>query len=133
MTTYDFYTGKYYGDIIPEVDFTRYESRAVDDLNDFTFGRLKGKAEYTDEEQKAVCALAEINYQISVAEKATGITASGGGIIKSMSSGGESVSYDVGNNMIYSVLNSNREQSKLKYNVAARYLRGTGLLYVGVD
>ncbi len=133
MTTYDFYTGKYYGDIIPEVDFTRYESRAVDDLNDFTFGRLKGKPEYTDEEQKAVCALAEINYQISVAEKATGITASGGGIIKSMSSGGESVSYDVGNNMIYSVLNSNREQSKLKYNVAARYLRGTGLLYAGVD
>nr|DAE13812.1 MAG TPA: Head Tail Connector Protein [Siphoviridae sp. ctLNL10] len=133
MTTYDFYTGKYYGDIIPEVDFTRYESRAVDDLNDFTFGRLKGKAEYTDKEQKAVCALAEINYQISVAEKATGITASGGGIIKSMSSGGESVSYDVGNNMIYSVLNSNREQSKLKYNAAARYLRGTGLLYAGVD
>ena len=44
MTTYDFYTGKYYGDIIPEIDFARYESRAVDDLNDFTFGRLKGKA-----------------------------------------------------------------------------------------
>ena len=133
ITSYEFYTSKYFGDIIPETAFNKYESRAEDDLNNLAFCRLKYLPEYTDEIQKAACALAELNYQIDVAMKATGLNEDGsGGMIKSKSSGGESISYDVGNNLIYVVLKDVKAQNKLKYNTAAKYLRGTGLLYAGV-
>lgn len=91
-------------------------------------------AEYEDKVQKAVCALAEVLYQIDIAMKATMVHEDGnGGVIKSKSSGGESVSYDVSNNLIYVVLKDEAAQKKLKYNTVAKYLRGTGLLYAGVE
>lgn len=134
ITNYEFYTSKYFGDIIPETVFEKYESRAEDDLNELTFGRIKGLDEYTEEIQKAVCALSELNYQIDIAMKATGLNADGsGGMIKQKSSGGESISYEVGNKLVYSVLNDDTAQKKLKYNTVAKYLRNTGLLYAGVE
>ena len=134
ITSYEFYTSKYFGDIIPDTCFEKQESMAVDDLHELTFNRLKEQEEYAEQVQKAVCALAELNYQIQVATKATMVKENGsGGVIKSKSSGGESVSYDVSNNLIYSVLNDKKAQEKLKYNTVQKYLRGTGLLYAGVE
>ncbi|MBE5877696.1 MAG: hypothetical protein E7290_12515 [Lachnospiraceae bacterium] len=134
ITDYDFYTGKYFGDIIPETSLEKYLSRAEDSLQELTFGRLQDLTEFDENVQKAVCALAEVEYQIDMASKATMLRENGsGGMIKSKSSGGESISYDVGNNLIYSVLNDEKAQGKLKYNTARKYLRGSGLLYAGVE
>lgn len=133
ITTYEFYEGKYYGDIIPVSDFPKYESRAEDDIHRITFGRLKYSTEYGDDVQKAVCALAEVSYQIDQAVKNTGVNADGTGkLVKSKSSGNESISYDIGSNMITAVLTDLKAQERLKYDTAARYLSGTGLLYAGV-
>lgn len=134
ITNSEFYKSKYFGDIIPDDCFERYESKATDDLHELTFNRLKEQEEYSDEVQKAVCALAELNYQIQIATKATMVKENGsGGVIKSKSSGGESVSYDMGNNLIYTVLNDKKAQEQLKYNTVKKYLHGTGLLYAGVE
>ena len=134
IADYEFYTSKYFGDIIPEASLKKYLSRAEDDIHELTFGRLKDFTEYDENVQKAVCALAEVNYQIDIASKATMVHENGsGGVIKSKGSGGESVSYEVGNNLIYSVLNDEKAQGKLKYNTARKYLRSTGLLYAGVE
>lgn len=134
ITSYDFYTSNYFGDIIPEKSFQKVVSKAEDDLHELTFDRLKDTTEYEDKVQKAVCALAEVQYQIDIAMKATMVHEDGnGGVIKSKSSGGESISYDVSNNLIYAVLKDETAQKKLKYNTVAKYLRGTGLLYAGVE
>ena len=134
ITNYEFYTSKYFGDIIPDTAFDRFASRAEDDLHELTFDRLKDTTEYEDKVQKAVCELAEVLYQIDIAMKATMVHEDGnGGVIKSKSSGGESISYDVSSNLIYVVLKDEAAQKKLKYNTVAKYLRGTGLLYAGVE
>ena len=133
MTTYEFYTSKYYGDIVPDSCFPKYESKAEDELHVMTFDRLQDKESYDDRVQKAVCALAELLYQIDTAINATGVNGDGTGkLIKSKSSGEESVTYDIGNNLIYSVLSDSNAQQQLKYNTVKKYLCGTGLLYAGV-
>lgn len=134
ITNIEFYKSKYFGDIIPEAIFDKFASRAEDELHELTFGRLKDFTEYEEKVQKAVCELAELLYQIDIAMKATMVHEDGnGGVVKSKSSGGESISYDVSNNLIYVVLKDENAQKKLKYNTVAKYLRGTGLLYAGVE
>lgn len=134
ITNYEFYTSKYFGDIIPDNSFDKFASKAEDDLHVLTFDRLKSVTECNEKVQKAVCELAEVLYQIDIAMKATMVHEDGnGGVIKSKSSGGESISYDVSNNLIYAVLKDEAAQKKLKYNTVAKYLRGTGLLYAGVE
>lgn len=134
ITNYEFYTQEYFGDIIPDNSFNKFAGRAEEDLHELTFNRLKDTSEYEKKVQKAVCELAEVLYQIDIAMKATMVHEDGnGGVIKSKSSGGESISYDVSNNLIYVVLKDEAAQKKLKYNTVAKYLRGTGLLYAGVE
>ena len=133
MTTYDFYKSKYYGDIVPDSSFAKYESLAEDDLHYITSDRLRNEKTFDDRVQKAVCALADLEYQLYIAKESTGVNGDGTGKqIKSKSSGGESISYDIGNNMIYAVLSDITAQKKLKYNTAKQYLSGTGLLYAGI-
>lgn len=119
---YDFYTTKYMGNVIAEVDFPRLSERASDKLDMLTFNRLSSDAEgkiytlyerelehYELEEKtaikvkKAVCALAEILNDIEMYEKSSrgsiGFeeTENGlkGKVISSISSGSESISYSV--------------------------------------
>lgn len=133
ITTYDFYTTKYYGDIIPKEFFPKFESRAEDSLHMFTGGRLKEISEYDDDVQKAVCALADVEYQIDNAMKHSGVDENGNGkIVKSKSSGNESISYDVGSNMITVVLSDSKAQEKLRLDTVKKYLSETGLLYWGI-
>lgn len=133
ISTYCFYTSKYYGDIIPEPAFEKFASMAEDDVHRFTFDRLKSCRSYGDNVKKAVCAVADINYQIEQTMKNTGSNADGTGkLIKSKSSGNESISYETGRNMITAVLTDVKAQERLKYNAVAKYLAGTGLMYAGV-
>ena len=106
---YEFYTTSYFGSVVPETDFPRLAERASDFVDTMTFGRLVDGLPSNERSQKrikkAVCSLAELMYQIELAEKnATNAAASGTsttigsggsttGIVTSVSSGSESISY----------------------------------------
>lgn len=106
---YEFYTTSYFGSVVPEAGFPRLAERASDFVDTMTFDRLVDGLPTNERSQKrikkAVCSLAELMYQIELAEKnATNAAASGAsttiesggsttGIVTSVSSGSESISY----------------------------------------
>ena len=106
---YDFYKTSYFGSVVPETDFPKLAEKASDFIDAMTFDRLVDGLPTNERSQKrikkAVCSLAELMYQIELAEKnatnaaASGISTtigSGGsttGIVTSVSSGSESISY----------------------------------------
>lgn len=108
-TDYEFYTTSFFGSVVPETDFPRLAERASDFVDTMTFNRLVDGLPTDERSQKrikkAVCSLAELMYQIELAEKnATNAAASGTsttigsggsttGIVTSVSSGSESISY----------------------------------------
>lgn len=106
---YEFYTTSFFGATVPESDFMRFSERASDFIDMMTFDRLADGLPSGDRQQKrikkAVCTLADLMYQIELAEKnaiaAASVTSSsdgsdGGtttGVITSKSAGSESISY----------------------------------------
>ena len=106
---YEFYTTSYFGSVVPEADFPRLAERASDFMDAMTFDRLVDGLPTNERSQKrikkAVCSLTELMYQIELAEKnATNAAVSGTstaigsggsttGIVTSVSSGSESISY----------------------------------------
>jgi len=105
---YKFYTS-YFGSVVPETEFPRLEERASGFVDTMTFDRLVDGLPENERSQKrikkAVCSLAELMYQIELAEKnaanaaasgASTTIGSGGsttGVVTSVSSGSESISY----------------------------------------
>lgn len=106
---YEFYTTSYFGSVVPEADFPRLAERTSDFVDLMTSDRLVDGLPTDERSQKrikkAVCSLAELMYQIELAEKnATNAAVSGmstaigsggstTGIVTSVSSGSESISY----------------------------------------
>lgn len=105
---YEFYTTSYFGSVVPETDFPRVAERASDFVDTMTFDRLVDGLPENERSQKrikkAVCSLAELMYQIELAEKNAINQASANvtdinvgnistGIVTSVSSGSESISY----------------------------------------
>lgn len=106
---YDFYTESYYGNVVPETDFPRLAERASEFIDLMTSDRLVDGLPTNERSQKrikkVVCSLAELMYQIELAEKnatnaavsgTSTVIGSGGsitGIVTSVSSGSESISY----------------------------------------
>lgn len=105
---YKFYTESF-GNVMPETEFPRLAERASDFVDTMTFDRLVDGLPTNERSQKrikkAVCSLAELMYQIELAEKnatnaavsgtstAIGTGGSTTGIVTSLSSGSESISY----------------------------------------
>lgn len=104
---YKFYTESF-GNVVPEADFPRLAERASDFVDTMTFDRLVDGLPTNERSQKrikkAVCSLAELMYQIELAEKNAISQASTGatdtnvghestGVVTSVSSGNESISY----------------------------------------
>ena len=131
-TTYEFYKDEYYGDSIEESLFPKWESRAVDRLNELTFGNITADAleEYSEKIQKATCALADLLYKIDF--KINHANDTNGGNVKSMSSGGQSISFGSNETLVDKVLNDKVAQNRLCYDTVCEYLSGTGLLYAGI-
>lgn len=106
---YEFYKTSFFGNVVPESDFMRFSERASDFIDLLTFDRLTDGLPGDERQQKrikkAVCAAADILYQIDIAEQnaaaaaatGTATTLPGGGtstgIVTSVSSGSESRSY----------------------------------------
>lgn len=132
MTTYDFYTKTYYGDSISESLFPKWKSRAEDKLNMLTFGHITDEAleEYNTQIQKAVCALADLLFELDKATKTA--TAKDDSNVRSKSSGGESITFGDADTLVTKVLSDKAAQNRLMYDTVAEYLSGTGLLYAGV-
>lgn len=104
---YKFYTESF-GNVVPEADFPRLAERASDFVDLMTSDRLVDGLPTNGRSQKrikkAVCSLAELMYQIELAEKnavsqasasATDICVGGKstGVVTSVNSGSESISY----------------------------------------
>ena len=131
-TTFEFYESKYYGDSIEESLFPKWESRASDKLNQLTYGHINEDTlkEFDERIQKATCVLADLLYQIDF--KTIHSSDEKGGNVKSMSSGGRSISFGTNETLIDKVLNDKAAQNRLCYDTVCEYLAGTGLLYAGV-
>ena len=131
-TTYEFYKDEYYGDSIEESLFPKWESRATDRLDELTYGNITADAleEYSEKIQKATCALADLLYKIDY--KTNHANDTNGGNVKSMSSGGQSISFGSNETLIDKVLNDNVAQNRLCSDTVCEYLSGTGLLYAGI-
>ena len=104
---YKFYAESF-GNVVPETDFPRLAERASDFVNTMTFDRLVDGLPTNERSQKrvkkAVCSLTELMYQIELAEKNAINQASANvtdtnvgnistGVVTSVSSGSESISY----------------------------------------
>lgn len=131
-TTYEFYTNTYYGDSIEESSFTKWNEIASDKLKVFCGTNLTTDtlATYDIEIQKATCCLADILYKLDYA--ASNATNPTSGNVKSMSAGGQSVTFGNNDTVITAVLADKRLQDRFMLDSIADYLDGTGLLFMGV-
>ena len=131
-TTYGFYKEKYYGDSIEESLFPKWEDRAADKLDQMTDGHINDatKTEFDEQIQKATCALADLLYQIDY--KTAHANDPKNGNIKSMSSGGQSISFGSNETAVDKTLGDKAAQNRLCYDAVCEHLSGTGLLYAGV-
>lgn len=147
-STSQFYVEEYFGNEIPLYDINKYLSRASDELDTLTYGRLikayPTEQIYDEKVQKAVCAVAECLYKIEEQRKAVAarIDTDGKytGPISSIKAGEESVSYASVNSSssVYSAAAASKEaQNQLVAETAARYIanvpdaNGINLLYAG--
>lgn len=160
---YEFYTTSYFGSVVPEADFPRLAERASDFVDTMTFDRLVDGLPTNERSQKrikkAVCSLAELMYQIELAEKnATNAAVSGTstaigsggsttGVVTSVSSGSESISYATPQQIgasakewsaVYSVVGDIQKTNDLLLKTALPLLMGVRtdygipILYAGV-
>ncbi len=160
---YEFYTTSYFGSVVPETDFSRLAERASDFVDTMTFDRLVDGLPENERSQKrikkAVCSLAELMYQIELAEKnATNAAVSGTstaigsggsttGIVTSVSSGSESISYATPQQIgasakewsaVYAAAGDVQKTNDLLYKMALPLLMGVRtddgipVLYAGV-
>lgn len=147
-STSQFYVEEYFGNEIPLDDINKYLSRASDELDTLTYGRLikayPTEHIYDEKVQKAVCAVAECLYKIEEQRKAVAarIDTDGKytGPISSIKAGEESVSYTSVNSSssVYSAAAASKEvQNQLIAETATRYIanvpdaNGINLLYAG--
>ena len=97
--TFEFYQNTYHGDKITTAeDWEKYGTRASDFLDRCTRRKLEAglpsKPEDLAKVQKACCAVADALVDVEAATKSAATSAAMGGAIKSISSGGESVSFE---------------------------------------
>lgn len=159
---YDFYTESYYGNVVPEADFDRLAARASDFIDTLTFDNLVDGLPADKRSQKrikkAVCSLAELMYQIELAEKNainqasanvtdTNVGGKSTGIVTSVSSGSESISYATPQqkasgakewSAVYAAVGDIQKTNDLLYKTALPLLMGVRMddgipvLYAGV-
>ena len=145
---YAFYTDSFYGDTFADqTTANKYLERASDEVDTLTHRRLEGAFPTIEADavkvKKAVCAVAEALYLVDFQRKAVALQqATDGsyrGIVSSVSSGKESISYATGTAAsVYAAAAADDEKLKtLISDIAVKYLanvpdaNGTNLLYAG--
>ena len=144
-----FYQECYFGDVLTEDNAARWLSRASDELDALTFGRL-ASAFPTDEAhaekvKKSVCAVADALFSVDAQRRAVSAQRDADGqyrgAVASVTSGKESISYAVNANAatVYATAAASPDAlSALLCGIATKYLfnvpdaNGVNLLYAGV-
>lgn len=145
---YTFYTDSYYGDTLSSDNADKWLERASDYLDAITFHRTENtfpeEAAHVIKVKKAVCAIADALYlidaQAKAAQAAQDATGAYKGAVSSISSGRESIHYELnGNGSVYGKAATDiAERDKLLFDTALKYLadipdsEGVNLLYAGV-
>ena len=146
---FTFYQERYFGDVLTEDNAARWLSRASDELDALTFGRLASAfptdEAHTEKVKKAVCAVADALFNVDAQRRAASaqMDADGQyrGAVASVTSGRESISYSVSGNAatVYATAAANPAAlTELLCGIAAKYLsnvpdaNGVNLLYAGV-
>lgn len=132
-TTFEFYKNSYYGDSVEESLFPKWEDKASMKLDLLTYGNINDdtRTKFDERIQKATCALVDLIYQIDY--KTAHANDAQAGNVKSMSSGGQSISFGSNETLVDKVLGDKVAQNRLCYDAVCEYLSGTGLLYAGVE
>ena len=123
---YEFYTDTYAGTVFTDEDaYNTYAEMASDFIDMITHCRLTDNLP-SDETmlarlKRCVCRLAEAYKEIDDIKTSLAASAAGGGVIKSMSSGGESVTFTA-SALQEAVSGGEMEICKYLYNVAKMYL-----------
>ena len=122
---------EYYKDhftaVIPEGEFNNYSQRASDVLDYLTRGRLVDNLPSSETDlgrvKRACCAVADKIYAVT---RRTAELASNGGIaVKSVSSGGESMTFEL-SEMDLAINGGEKALMRFYYNVAKVYLSMVG-------
>ena len=126
---YEFYTSEYLlgkTPVVPEESFLYWEREARAQVDLYTIGIVKTKAEAPEEVKLCTCAVAEVLYQ---ADKAKAEQQESGlaGPLSSWSNDGQSGTVDLSNSTL-------TETGKMKEvrRLIAQYLCNTGLMYRGL-
>lgn len=132
FTTYEFYSNTYHGDSVSEPSFAKWLVRATDKLQAICYGRIDEKAlvEYPEQIAKATCALIDAMYLLN--DATVNKNSAEYGNVKSMSSGGQSISFGTNETVIDKAIGDTKEKERYLYDTVADYLGGTGLMYGGV-
>lgn len=131
-TTYEFYLNEYYGNSIEESSFNRANAKASDKLNYLCGGRIDDISieTYSEQIQKATCAL--MDAMKSIDDAVSNANDPKLGNVKSMSSGGQSISFGNNETVYTNAMGDAKAQTILLMDVIREYLYDTGLLYEGV-
>ena len=147
LTNYEFYKNQFFGDIIAVDEFAKYEAMAEDRVHALTFDRLvyglPSDERSAMKVQKAVCALADLLYQINKeALSQASVTDENGNThraISSITAGSESISYSTtANTEISKAVADTTYKERLIANTVIPYLanvaddKGVNLLYRGL-
>lgn len=112
---------------IAEADFDSYSQRASDILDYITRGRLVNNLPSDDtalgKVKRACCAVADKVYEVD--KRSASLASNGGAAVKSVSSGGESMSFEV-SAVDMAIAGGEKELYKLYYNIAKIYLSMVG-------
>lgn len=145
---YLFYRSEFCGDELPAEAAPKWLTRASDELDTLTFGRLEAAfptdGVHAAKVRKAVCAVAEALFRIDNQRQATSVQkaedGSYRGPVASISSGRESISFVINDTAasVYAAAAADPgAQTRLLWAVAAKYLanipdaNGVNLLYAG--
>lgn len=123
--THDYYKAN--GGEIPPEAFTKYERQARATIDYYTFSQI---VEPVPEKVKE-CMLELIEFQEAVEKAAE----EGSKVIKSETVGNHTVSYADGFGLlgIQTGANTGKSKTGLEYDIVAKYLMNTGLMYRGVE
>lgn len=138
---YSDYTDSYGGHELTEDEFPTYAQRASDFLDYITRRRLEGNLPSSQTDlgriKRACCAVAEKIRTIDKRREELSGNAAGGGVMKSISSGGESMSFEL-SEVDQAIVGGEKELNRYLYNIAKVYLsmvqddQGSYYLYWGM-
>lgn len=147
LTDIIFYKTEFYGNTIPEDEFAKYESMAEDKIHTLTFDRLAvglpSDSRAAVRVQKAVCAVADLLYQIAQETLSQTVTKDENGnchrAISSITACGESISYTTNSaSAISKAVSDVSYKNRLICQTVSEYIsnvpddKGVNLLYAGL-